>query len=290
MPRPLRVHVPGGIYHVTLRGNHQQAVFVDEGDQRLLNCIVARALQTFGARLHAYCWMTNHLHLLMQVDQQPLSKPMWAIALEFARAMQKKLDRTGHYFERRYFAALVDVDSYFLELIRYIHLNPVRAGIANDPGRYAWSSHHAYVGSRQESWVTTEFALRMFGHSRISAVTAYRRFLDCEDAALWSPDHVKQEPQCPSFRRDDFSARAEFVPPARQTLDELIAEACARFELTRQRVESPLRDAYVSKVRAWIAHQAVTRHICGLSAVARALRRDESTLRQAVRAYPQDVE
>jgi len=96
MPRPRRVHVDGGFYHVTLRGNHQQNIFVAEGDQRLLSQIVARAVEKHGARVHAYCRMTNHLHFLVQVSETPLGKPMHQIAAEFARAMQAKLQTTGH--------------------------------------------------------------------------------------------------------------------------------------------------------------------------------------------------
>jgi putative transposase len=162
MPRRLRVHVPGGFYHVTLRGNHQNAIFFNDGDRRLLNKIVARAIKTFETRAHAYCWMSNHFHLLLQIGTHPLARPMRQIASEYARAMQISLGTTGHFFERRYHANLVDADSYLLELVRYIHLNPVRAGIAASPSVFRWSSHHAYLGTRADDWVTTDFVLQMF--------------------------------------------------------------------------------------------------------------------------------
>jgi len=69
MPRKLRVHVPGGIYHVTLRGNHRQPIFRQHGERKLLNLIVARAIERFEAKVHAYCWMTNHLHLLVRAPK-----------------------------------------------------------------------------------------------------------------------------------------------------------------------------------------------------------------------------
>jgi hypothetical protein len=74
MPRPLRIHAPQGFYHVTLRGNHRQAIFTQDCERTLLNIIVARAMNKFEARLHAYCWMTNHLHLIVQVSDEPLGK------------------------------------------------------------------------------------------------------------------------------------------------------------------------------------------------------------------------
>src|SRR6187399_2766342 len=156
MPRPPRIHVPNGFYHTTLRGNHRENIFVVDSDRLLLNTIVERALAKHGARIHAYCWMTNHLHLLVQVGKDPLAAPMRQIACEFARRMQAKLQTTGHFFERRYHAKLVDADSYLLELIRYIHLNPVRGGLVESPSQYRWSSHHAYLGTRSEDWVTTD--------------------------------------------------------------------------------------------------------------------------------------
>lgn len=88
------------------------------------------------ALTHAYCWMTNHVHLLVQVADQALGNLMQRVAIRFARATQKHLSTTGHLFENRYHALLVDVDSYFLKLLRYIHLNPVRARIVQSPQQY----------------------------------------------------------------------------------------------------------------------------------------------------------
>ena len=167
MPRRLRIHVPGGFYRVTLRGNHRRAIFVEEGDQRLLNVIVARAISNFGAKVHAYCWMGNHIRLLLQAGAEPIGEPMRNIAAEFARAMQAKLGTTGHFFERRYHATLVDSDAYLLQLIRYIHRNPIAAGIVVKASDYPWSSHHAYVGSRSETWVTVALGLSMFAPDRL---------------------------------------------------------------------------------------------------------------------------
>ena len=283
MPRPLRIHVPGGFYHVTLRGNHQRAIFVDEGDQRLLNTIVARALENFTAKLHAYCWMSNHIHLLLEVGSVPLANPMRNIASEFARAMQRKLQTTGHFFERRYHASIVDVDAYFLELIRYIHLNPVRANMVDHPAKYVWSSHHVYVGGRGESWVTTDFALSLFGRTRATALTAYRAFLESPCAQEWEPSRCENLAELDSPTVALPFAKAPAVGKGSGALDELISEACLKFEINRASLESRVRDRYMSEVRTWIAIQALDRQVCGLTGVARALGRDESTLRESIR-------
>jgi putative transposase len=292
MPRRLRIHQPGGFYHVTLRGNHQRAIFFAESDRSLLNIIVARSIERFGARLHAYCWMGNHIHMVMQIGAEPLSSPMRQIASEFARAMQIKLETTGNYFERRYHAILVDADSYLMELLRYVHLNPVRAGVVREVSQYPWSSHHAYVGVRSEPWMTTDFCLRMFDRDRKRAVAAYRNFVATDVRDDWDPSCAAiQVTNAPP--QDNNIAHIQELPQVvrqRQTLKDLIAEACKRFGIDAIEFESPVRDAYLTKARAWIAHQATQRRVASRSAVARALGRTESTLRHAIRMYPSEVE
>lgn len=293
MPRRLRIHAPGGFYHVTLRGNHQQAIFHCESDRRLLNAIVARCLDTFFVRLHAYCWMTNHLHLVVQVSDQPLSSFMRQVASEFSRAMQVKMSTTGHLFERRYHATLVDANSYLLELVRYVHLNPVRANIVPDPGLFEWSSHHVYVGTRTEPWVTTDFVLREFSSERARAVQAYRDFVRAEPATDFGAELGKSFDRVGILGSEDFKRRAQDAAPVlrqRQDLAGLIEEASLRFGFDATTLGSPVRDHYLTKVRAWIAHQAVKRRVAPLAEVARSVGRNEATLREAMRKYPREIE
>ena len=145
MARPLRLHVAGGFYHVTLRGNHRRPIFFTDADRDLLEEVLAEALDRGAARVHAYCWMSNHLHMLVQVADVPLSRLMLRVASRYARTVQIALATTGHLFERRYPALLVDADSYLLTLLRYIHLNPVRAGLVGDAQLYRWSSAQAHA-------------------------------------------------------------------------------------------------------------------------------------------------
>jgi putative transposase len=286
MPRRLRLHVAGGFYHVTLRGNHQQDLFRAEEDRFLLNAIVARGLAHYGAQLHAYCWMTNHLHFLVRVGQQPLSGVMRQIASGYARAFQSKLETTGHLFERRYHAILVDADAYFLQLLRYIHLNPVKAGLVQRPGQYRWSSHGAYAGGAQESWLTTDFALSMFASDTRAAHAAYLRFIDAPE----SDEDFEAFTTTDSRILGDasFVARFSAVAPvtvATQSLDALLVEACRVFGTTEREIRSDSRERTAVRARAWVASEAVSRRIATLSAVARALGRDRATLRYAMRQH-----
>jgi putative transposase len=131
MPRPPRLHVPGACYHVILRGNHRESLFGSTADRQVLNDIVADVIQRFSVRLHAFCWMSNHLHAVVQIAERPLGHLMQRIAMRYSRHRHKALRTTGHLFERRHKAKLVDVDAYFLTLLRYVHLNPVKAHIVS---------------------------------------------------------------------------------------------------------------------------------------------------------------
>lgn len=288
MPRKPRVHLPNGFYHATLRGNHRRDIFVVENDRALLNVIVARSMHKYDARLHAYCWMSNHLHLLVQVGSEPLSNPMRDIAGEFARAMQAKFATTGHFFERRYFANLVDTDEYLKQLVRYIHLNPVIAGIVDDPGGFPWSSHRAYVGARSEPWVTTDFVLGIFGSSRRAAIAAYVEFLGSDAALSWQPPELQRDHEIVARLVPAMNEPVSVRP--RKTLDELVGEACGRFAVSREALVESARNPRLTKVRAWIADQAVKQKISSLADVARLLGRDESTLREAIRRYSNAME
>lgn len=289
MPRPLRLHVPGAFYHVTLRGNHRQDIFFSPSDRELLDALVQEVISRFCARLHAYCWMTNHVHMLIQVSDAPLGMLMLRIAGQYARAVQKRLRTTGHLFEKRYHAILVDADEYLLELIRYIHLNPVRARMVTAPSQYRWSSHHAYAGTLEQTWVTTDVALSMFHRERQHAINAYLRFVSQEiGVETISPLAECNENEPRILGTDDFAARLlgeAWKPRSRKTLEELIDNACAAFRLTERELRSTSTARDLTKARAWIAHHAVAERIASLSAVARMFNRSEASLRESVRRH-----
>jgi REP element-mobilizing transposase RayT len=104
MGRPPRVHATGAFYNATLRGNHRQAIFRDDGDRERLDEVVAAAVERYDASLHAYCWMTNHVHLLVRVAEAPLGRVMQVMAARYARQFQRSIPTSGHLFERRYHA------------------------------------------------------------------------------------------------------------------------------------------------------------------------------------------
>lgn len=286
MPRLPRLFVPGGFYHVTSRGNHRQKLFTRPADRRVLDGIVADALEATRSRLHAYCWMTNHLHLLIQVSDQPLGNFMQRIGTRFARAIQRQVPTTGHLFENRYHALLVDVDAYFLELLRYIHLNPVRARMVESPDDYRWSSHGAFTGRRPQSWVTTDFGLSMFDRELTTARRLYSQFVH-EGAGLKSEPKLREGH--PKEKRvlgdDNFLSRLDVPLKPRNrtmTLEALALQLCAEIGVSLDDVRSRSQSVRLSRARGLIGSRAIDQHIASLSEVARYLNRSASALSRAI--------
>ena len=290
MPRPLRLHVPGGVYHVILRGNHRQPVFTAPGDRVMLDALVAETLERFNARVHAYCWMSNHLHLALQVADTPLGPIVRRIAGVYARRIQRRLPTTGHLFERRYRSVLVDADAHLLRLVRYIHLNPLRAGLVADPAEYPWSGHRAYLGLASVPWLTTDFTLRLLGSHRARARLAYSRLIAAgggpDDSALFT----RGMPADTRVLGDDgflarvtaIRARTRASNSSRPTLEQLIAATAEESGCTPEAMASTSKARAATDARCLVAQRALTAGIASLSEVARRLNRSHSSLIEAL--------
>lgn len=283
MPRQRRVHVPGGLYHAVLRGNHRQAIFARSGDYLCFEDIVARAVERYGASLFAYCWMTNHVHLAIQVSAAPLGAVMGIVASRYARAKQRSLATTGHLFERRYRARLVDAERYLLTLVRYIHLNPVRAGMVTRLADYRWSSHRAYLGATCPDWLCMDPVLGRLGGSIKVARAAYLRFMN-DPPACTDPDEVS-----PIVRRGRpiRTGRPDVPTPVMhgagherqmRSLKDIAAEVADSRALTLDELRSKRRRAGLVEARREIARRALLEGAANMSQVARFLNRAPSTL------------
>ena len=161
MARKPRLHYPGACYHVILRGNAGNAVFFDKEDRSRFFFLLQEGIERYKHRIHAYCLMTNHVHMAIQVGEVPLSRIIQNISFRYTRYMNSRKKQVGHLFQGRYKALLIDADSYLLELVRYVHNNPVRAGMVDTCEKYPWSSHKAYLGHELVPWLTMDWVLSL---------------------------------------------------------------------------------------------------------------------------------
>jgi putative transposase len=155
MPRPFRLQVAGGVYHVVSRGNRQQAIFCDEIDYvrflELLEAVISR----FGWRCHAYCLMPNHFHLVVETPEANISAGMQWLNGRYAQWFNIRYGFSGHLFQGRFYGDLVESAYHLLELVRYVALNPVRAGLCRDASGWRWSSYRAMVGEAKSTALLT---------------------------------------------------------------------------------------------------------------------------------------
>lgn len=178
MARQLRIEFPGAFYHVTSRGNEKKPIFIADRDREKFLGYLELAHQRFKAIILVYCCMENHFHLFIQTPLGNLSRIMHFINTAYTAYFNKIHERTGHLFQGRYKAILVDADNYVRELSRYIHLNPVRAKISELPEQYRWSSYRDYIGQKATpAWLHPEFVLRYFGETKHKASTEYAAFV-----------------------------------------------------------------------------------------------------------------
>lgn len=217
MPRKPRVHYKGALYHVMARGNNGEEVLErDEEKKQYLN-LLKKYKERYDFKLYAYCLMDNHIHLLIEVSDIPLSKIMQGVQQSFTQIFNKKYERTGHAFQQRYKANLCDKESYFLQVIKYIHYNPVKASL--DEGiNYKWSSHNEYLKNDEYSLIDKDFVLSIFSNNRANAVRGYLEFINEEDDDI--------EEACFTIDEVPEAKHAAYRSNVRQviTIDELINE------------------------------------------------------------------
>ena len=157
MPHPLRLEFPGAIYHIYSRGNERKDVFRLSDDYELFLGILAETALTFDVLIHAYCLMPNHFHLLLETKDSNLSQVMKRLLGLYTVRFNRKHKRLGHLFQGRYKALIVDKDAYFLQLSRYVHLNPVKAKLVKNPEDYRWSSMRYYLKEKSPEFLFRDF-------------------------------------------------------------------------------------------------------------------------------------
>ncbi|KUO51219.1 MAG: hypothetical protein APF76_17195 [Desulfitibacter sp. BRH_c19] len=178
MARRPRVHYSGALYHVIVRGNNKAYIFEGEADKVNYKEIIKNYKKKYLFLIYAYCIMDNHAHILIEIKNTELSKIMQGIQQVYTQVFNKKYERTGHVFEQRYKAILCDKENYFLELIRYIHQNPIKAEITKTPN-YKWSSYAEYLGLPE--LVDTSYLLMRFSKNRQEAIKKYQKFMGAAD-------------------------------------------------------------------------------------------------------------
>ena len=188
MARPLRIEYDGALYHVTSRGNERKPIFKDDGDRELFLTTLWQVSERFHWLCHAYCLMNNHYHLVIETPDGNLSKGMRQLNGVYTQAFNRRHHRAGHLFQGRFKGILVQKESHYLEVCRYVVLNPVRAKTVKHPREWAWSSYRATGGlAAVPRCLKVEEILGHFGQRRGPAQDKYREYVGegIDGATIW---------------------------------------------------------------------------------------------------------
>jgi len=288
MPRKPRIHYPGALYHVMLGGNGGCDVFADAKDRYRFFLLLQEMVERFGCRVYAYSLMDTHIHLALQVGEVELSKVMQNLSSRYTRWSNRRHQKTGHLFQGRYKAILVEEDAYLLQLVSYLHLNPVRAGMTADPADFSWSSHRAYLGQEIVPWLVCDLVLAQLSETPSHARKLFADFVAGEAGKGHRGEFHGRGSLDPRLcGEDDFQTevlrQAQEMPLKRPDLITTVQCVIDHFGCDLEKLRAPGQGRQLSQVRAFVAWAVVTYSSSTLTALGDLLSRDLSTLSSAVR-------
>ena len=181
MPRKSRIDAPGALHHIIARGIDRQKIFTDDADRNNFIKRLGDILQATDTRCYAWALIPNHFHLLLKTGRMPISNIMLRLLTGYAVTYNRRHRRHGHLFQNRYKSILCQENTYLMELVRYIHLNPLRANIVKDLGaldRYPFSGHSAIMGKSKNKWQDTDSVLKLYSDKVQVARRKYRSFVE----------------------------------------------------------------------------------------------------------------
>lgn len=278
MARPLRIEYPGAVYHITNRGNDKKAVFKDDRDRETFLKILAFVNKRYHWLCHAYCLMDNHYHLMIETPDGNLSLGMRQLNGVYTQARNKRYNKTGHLFQGRYKAILIQKDSYLLEVCRYVVLNPVRARMVEKPEDWKWSSYRSTAGNEPpHPCLTKDWILGQFSRTRVRAEKEYRQFVKwgIGKETIWNEvkgqallgeddfvdslaDHLRRQKDIPEIPKSQRYANrptldkifSVSLPNDKRKRDRKIAEAVEKYGYTQRSIAAHLgvHSTYVSRI------------------------------------------
>lgn len=294
MARPLRIEYKSAFYHITARGNERKEIFRDDKDRQRFLDYLETSVNRYKAIIHVYCLMGNHYHLLLSTPDGNLSKIMHHINGGYTTYFNKRHKRSGHLFQGRYKAILVDADPYAGELSRYIHLNPVRAGMVRQAQQYRWTSYAAYTGKTKKSpWLTVDWLLQYFGKKTAEARKAYRFFVETKFDSNEDPlknttstlilgtaefiDNIRDKYLLEKKKGRDIPALRELTKISLDAIIKAVDQTCGGVPYITRKAAIYISHHYSGRTLREIGH----RFGVGESAVAQASRRFETEIRES---------
>lgn len=307
MPRQARLDAPGTLHHVIIRGIEKRNIVTDSNDYQNFISRMGRLAIDLKVQIYAWALMPNHIHILLRSGPQGLPKFMRRLLTGYAITYNQRHHRHGHLFQNRYKSIVCDEDTYFTELVRYIHLNPLRAGLVTGLGeleKYPWCGHGVLMGQHKQDWQDSDGVLSWFGKVAGIARKAYRNFVQegisqgkrpelvggglIRSQGGWSQVVSMQKRGRRELADERILGSGEFVErmieeaenkyrtsfrhaPNSNVLEQLIRRTCCQEGISTQELKAGSRRHYISKVRSDLAKKMIEEHGVSLAETARQL-------------------
>lgn len=218
--------------------------------------LIQEGVERYGHRVHSFCFMSNHIHLAIQVGEINISRIIQNLAFRYTRHFNRQYKRIGHLFQGRFKSVLVNDELYLKELIRYIHLNPVRASMVDRPEEYRWSSHRAYLHLNELTWLTHSYLLKKFSETLQEAIDRYDKFL-LKGIGVEPEINFDSGYQQGMLGDDKFVeeilAKIGLIQKKEVQLPELVAKVCEKYGITHEALRQPSKNQSLSHARAVLA-------------------------------------
>jgi putative transposase len=291
MGRPARIQLAGGCYYISLDGNNRQDIFLSNQDRRYFLSLLKAYKDRCRLKVYAYCLMPNYARLLLETSDPNLAMVMQGFGTQYTKYFHAQRNTSGHVFQGRYKALLVDKEHYLTEMTSFVHLEPLRAGLKDKPWRYQWSSGSAYVESElRDALVDSGAVLKRFGKVRLAQSVRYLQFLKdrVKTFAHTEPPVVKGA----FIGSEAFAARVlgepagAGEPPAAapQLVEKILSEVSAKHRLDRDRLVGRSQWREVSAARKEAIHRVWKEARLGITEIGRLFQRTPSAISQLIRA------
>ena len=318
MPRQARIDAPGALQHIICRGIERRKIFTDDADKNNFLTRLGQVLSETQAPCYAWALIDNHFHLLMKTGNVPIATLMRRLLTGYAVSFNLRHKRTGHLFQNRYKSILCQEDSYLLELVRYIHLNPLRSGLINTMHQLDWyryCGHSILMGKRNNNWQDTLYVLNLFGKRLSSARKHYRAFVEkgvkkgrrpdliggglIRTAGGWAALRTYRQMKIHIKGDERILGDSDFVESVLEEqnerlerryriqmqgydFDKIVERVARMFELKPKEVLSNVKQRTRVKARSLLCYWAVNELEMAGAAVARRLKMSKSAISRAV--------
>lgn len=285
MPRHPRIHAANLLYHIIARGNNRQEIFLEKKDYKKFLEFLQKKKERYPFKLYGYVLMPNHFHLLMEVKEEPTSRIMQSILTSYTKYFNYVHKRKGHLFQGRYKAIMCDRELYFLELVRYIHLNPVRSKLVETPKEWKWSGHLEYTGEIRRNLIDFELIRGVFGEGQ-RGYEKYIKFLEDSGGREYKKEYHPKDIE-PFLGNEEFvlkmSLRKKEERKKEVNLEKILSEISKEKKINPELIKGKIRIKEISEARTEFIRRSILEYGNSQASVARYLQCDQGYISKVIR-------